>query len=89
MEEMDRRAMAGRRPRCLSSLCRRQRWQRPMAPNDGKELHPGVRLVELGTFSSDIPAYKSITMVDIVFQPGAVAPEEVMDNDMMCSIAAG
>jgi hypothetical protein len=58
-------------------------------PNDGKELHPGVRRVELGTFNSDIPAYKSITMVDIVFQPGAVAPEEVMDNDMMCSIAAG
>jgi quercetin dioxygenase-like cupin family protein len=58
-------------------------------PNDGKELHPGVRMVELGTFNSDIPAYKSISMVDIVFQPGAVAPEEVMDNDMMCYIAAG
>ena len=41
-------------------------------PNDGKELVPGVRLVELGTFNSDIPAYKSISMVDIVFQPGAV-----------------
>jgi hypothetical protein len=53
-------------------------------PNDGKELHPGVRMVELGTFNSDIPAYKSIFMVDIVFQPGAVAPEEPMDNDMLC-----
>jgi quercetin dioxygenase-like cupin family protein len=58
-------------------------------PNDGKELYPGVRMIELGTFNSDIPAYKSIHMVDIAFQPGAVAPESVMDNDMMCYIAAG
>ena len=58
-------------------------------PNDGKELVPGVRVVELGTFNSDIPAYKSISMVDIVFQPGAVFPESPMDNDMVCQIAAG
>ena len=58
-------------------------------PNDGKELYPGVRLVELGTFNSDIPAYKSIFMVDIVFQPGAVAPETVMNDDMICTITAG
>jgi quercetin dioxygenase-like cupin family protein len=58
-------------------------------PTDGKELAPGVRIVELGTFNSDIPAYKSISMLDIVFQPGAVAPETAMDNDMMCYIAAG
>ena len=58
-------------------------------PNDGKELYPGVRLVELGTFNSDLPAYKSIFMVDIVFQPGAVAPESAMMDDMMCYIAAG
>jgi quercetin dioxygenase-like cupin family protein len=58
-------------------------------PNDGKELFPGVRVVELGTFNSDIPAYKSIMMVDIVFQPGAVVPETPMDSDMVCYIAAG
>ena len=58
-------------------------------PTDGKELYPGVRLVELGAFNSDIPAYKSIFMVDIVFQPGAVAPESVMKDDMVCTITAG
>jgi quercetin dioxygenase-like cupin family protein len=58
-------------------------------PNDGKELAPGVRIVELGTFKSDIPAYKSINMIDIVFQPGAVVPETMMDNDMLCYITAG
>lgn len=58
-------------------------------PNDGKLLYPGVRLVELGTFNSEIPAYKNIFMVDIVFQPGAVAPESIMDKDMVCQITAG
>ena len=58
-------------------------------PNDGKEIAPGVRVVELGAFNSDIPAYKSIFMVDIVFQPGAVVPAKVMKDDMVCYIAAG
>ena len=58
-------------------------------PTDGKEIAPGVRVVEIGTFNSDIPAYKSISMVDIVFQPGAVFPETPMDNDMVCYMAAG
>ena len=58
-------------------------------PKDGKEIAPGVRVVELGTFNADIPAYKSIFMVDIVFQPGAVAPETVMKDDMVCQITAG
>jgi quercetin dioxygenase-like cupin family protein len=59
------------------------------AQRKGKELAPGVRIVELGAFNSDIPAYKNITMMDIVFQPGAMAPETVMNNDMICYIAAG
>ena len=58
-------------------------------PNDGTEIAPGVRLVEVGTGNSDIPAYKEISIVDIVFQPGAVAPEEVMEDDMVCTITAG
>ena len=58
-------------------------------PNDGKELYPGVRLVEFGTFNSDLPAYKSIFMMDMVFQPGAVAAASTMDSDLMCYIAAG
>ncbi|MER8715523.1 hypothetical protein [Mesorhizobium sp. M1295] len=46
-------------------------------------------MVEVGTGNSDIPAYKSISIVDVVFQPGAAAPAMVMDNDMVCTIAAG
>lgn len=58
-------------------------------PKDGKEIAPGVRIVEVGTGNSDIPAYKSISLVDAVFQPGASAPAMVMDNDMVCTITAG
>ena len=58
-------------------------------PKDGKEIAPGVRIVEVGSGNSDIPAYKSISLVDAVFQPGASAPAMVMDNDMVCTITAG
>jgi quercetin dioxygenase-like cupin family protein len=46
-------------------------------------------VVEVGTGNADIPAYKSIAIVDVVFQPGAHAPQTVMDNDMVCTITAG
>jgi hypothetical protein len=59
-------------------------------PNDGKELSPGRRLVELGSINSQIAAYKSITMIDVIYQPGAADPkEEIMDNDMVCHIMSG
>lgn len=58
-------------------------------PKDGKEIAPGVRVVEVGTGNSDIPAYKSISIVDVVFQPGAHAPQTMMDNDMVCTITSG
>jgi len=58
-------------------------------PKEGKEIAPGVRIVEVGTGNSDIAAYKSIAIVDAVFQPGAHAPQMMMDNDMVCTITSG
>jgi mannose-6-phosphate isomerase-like protein (cupin superfamily) len=58
-------------------------------PNDGTELAPGVRLVEVGTFDSDMTGAKKIQVLDIVFQPGAADKESEMDNDMVCFITAG
>ena len=58
-------------------------------PDEGTELAPGVRVIEVGTRESVIPAYKSIQILDIVFQPGAVAPESEMTDDMVCHITAG
>ena len=59
-------------------------------PNEGRELSPGRRLVEIGEIPSDMGAYKSIKIVDVVYQPGAGDPTEaVMDSDMVCYILAG
>jgi quercetin dioxygenase-like cupin family protein len=59
-------------------------------PNEGRELSPGRRLIEVGTAPSEMAAYKEIKVVDIVYQPGAADPKEaVMDMDMMCFILAG
>ena len=59
-------------------------------PNDGEELSPGIRLIKLGTRDSNIPAYKTVELVDIVYQPGAADPPgEVMEADMVCTTIVG
>ena len=58
-------------------------------PNDGNEIAPGVRIVEIGTWDSDMTGIKSVLVLDAVFQPGAADKESVMDNDMVCFITAG
>ena len=58
-------------------------------PNDGTEIAPGVRIVEVGKWDSDMTGIKSIQILDAVFQPGAADKESVMDNDMVCTITAG
>ena len=47
-------------------------------------------MVEIGEIPSEMSAYKSIKVVDVVYQPGAADPKEaVMDVDMMCYILVG
>jgi hypothetical protein len=59
-------------------------------PNDGKEIFPGVRLVELGTRDARIKGYKSVAMEDVVFQPKATVPlGDVMMDDMVCTVTEG
>jgi hypothetical protein len=58
-------------------------------PNEGKELAPGVRQVDLGKRETMIKAYKTVSMRDIVFQSGKGAPESSMANDMLCHITEG
>ncbi len=59
-------------------------------PDEGKEIQPGVRLIELGSRPSHISAYKSVQMLDIVYQPGASEPVgEPMEADMVCQTIVG
>ena len=47
-------------------------------PNDGEELSPGVRMVEVGTWDSDMTGIKSVQVLDIIYQPGAADVEEAI-----------
>jgi len=59
-------------------------------PDEGKEVAPGVRLIELGKRDSNIPAYKTVEMIDVVYQPGSSeAVGEVMEADMVCQTIVG
>ena len=56
----------------------------------GKEIAPGVRRVELSKRASMIPAYKSVAMIDYVYQPKAKLTTGVpMANDMVCHCPQG
>ena len=58
-------------------------------PEEGKEYHPGVRVIMLGNRASMIPAYKTVQLSDTVFQPGSTWPDEAMPNDMVCTVIEG
>lgn len=63
---------------------------RQYGADEGQELQPGVRLIELGTRPSNISGYKTVQMIDIVYQPGASEPVgEVMEADMVCQTIVG
>jgi quercetin dioxygenase-like cupin family protein len=67
----------------------------PYRPDEGKELAPGVRLVEVSEREamhgrdSVLPAYKRIKVVDIVFQPNVTHKDDAMRNDMVCQCLDG
>jgi quercetin dioxygenase-like cupin family protein len=90
MSDLDRRSalalgLAGLSGLVLSDAAAAQTY----GPNEGKELGPGVRQVDLGERESLIPAYKTVRLRDIVVQPGAKTPDNMMMNDMLCHITEG
>jgi quercetin dioxygenase-like cupin family protein len=69
-------------------------WATPAAaetygPAEGKELAPGVREIALGERASNIKAYAMVKLRDVVIQPGAKTPDNVMKNDMLCHMTEG
>lgn len=61
-----------------------------MAQPRGKEVAPGVRRVPRSKRASKISAYKSVSMVDFVYQPKARLPaREPMASDMVCHCPQG
>ena len=58
-------------------------------PGDGRERAPGVRMVDISRRESMVPAYKTVSMRDIIYQPGAKTASPTMANDMVCHCLDG
>ena len=58
-------------------------------PDDGRERAPGVRMVDVSRRESVVPAYKAISLRDIVYQPGTKTASPTMANDMVCHCLDG
>jgi quercetin dioxygenase-like cupin family protein len=58
-------------------------------PDEGMELLPGVRQVDLDEREAIIPGYARVSMRDIIIEPGAEIPVHPMENDMVCHILEG
>ena len=61
----------------------------PYSPSEGTEIAPGVRRVDLGKRDSMIPAYKTVSMRDVVYQPKSKSTNPGMANDMVCHCPEG
>jgi quercetin dioxygenase-like cupin family protein len=92
MEEIRRRSVlavglaAAAAPALVSS---KAAMAQAYGPDEGKEIAPGVREIEVSQREAIIPGYKTVKMLDIVFQPGSHAPQETMESDMVCHMAEG
>lgn len=58
-------------------------------PDEGKEVASGVRRIDLTKRTSEISAYATVSMRDVVYQPGAKSDNPAMANDMVCHCLEG
>src|SRR5829696_3568355 len=59
------------------------------AAPEGREIAPGVRIIDYSKRESVIPAYKNVGMRDFVYQPGAKTINPSMPNEMVCHMLDG
>lgn len=59
-------------------------------PAEGRELLPGVREIDRSPpRPSRIQGFRTVSMRDVIIQPGAEIPEAPMDNAMLCHVTEG
>jgi hypothetical protein len=92
MSEIDRRSalMLGLATAGTALVAADSTVAQPYRPDEGKEVAPGVRLVEVSEREamhgrdSVLPAYKRIKVFDVVLQPKARHKDNAMRTDMVC-----
>jgi quercetin dioxygenase-like cupin family protein len=89
MENMDRRLVLGLGLAASTLVLPTAAAAETYGPTEGKEVGPGVRVVALGERASVIPGYAMIKLRDVVIQPGAKTPDNMMKNDMVCHMTEG
>jgi quercetin dioxygenase-like cupin family protein len=89
MSDMDRRSAFTLGLAAAALVAPRAAEAQAQARNEGREIGPGVRQVDIGERESVLPAYKRLRMRDLVIQPGAATPDNVMMNDMLCHMTEG
>jgi hypothetical protein len=57
--------------------------------DEGQEVAPGVRVVRLTEKHAHIPAYQTVSLRDVVFEPGSKIENPSMRNDMVCHTIEG
>ena len=89
MEYVDRRLVLGLGLAASTFVLPTAATAQTYGPDEGKEVGPGVRVIDLGERDSVIPAYKMVKLRDVVIQPGAKTPDNEMKNDMVCHMTEG
>lgn len=89
MRKLDRRSVLALGTAAPALLLTRPAIAARYAPDEGTELLPGVRQVDLSERPANIPGYSTVQMRDIVIQPGAEIPVHAMENDMVCHMLVG
>ncbi|MCD6072464.1 MAG: hypothetical protein K0S42_2980 [Microvirga sp.] len=56
---------------------------------EGREIAPGVRRIDYSKRETMIPNYKTVSMRDNIYQPGASTSGASMGNDMVCHMLEG
>ena len=59
------------------------------ASTEGREIASGVRRVDYSKRETMIPNYKTVSMRDHIYQPGASTSGGSMPNDMVCHMLEG
>ncbi|WP_262271681.1 cupin domain-containing protein [Microvirga yunnanensis] len=89
MEQLNRRhALLGLAIASTGIPARPAAAQSSGAP-EGREIAPGVRRVDYTKRETMIPNYKTVSMRDNIYQPGAGTSGSSMSNDMVCHMLEG